>query len=132
MLGVTLARSKTLSGLPKSRKRKGVVSTGAKREGIGPGAARRKIRMTTCTSKKMPTVPTTIRFGQRNGLVLDANIDVVVSPNRTLPYEIDTTATLGGCWRSVLKVEEGTSSVVFRELSTREVPRIIPSTHFSE
>jgi hypothetical protein len=72
----------------------------------------------------MPTVPSTIRFGQRNGLALDANIDVVVSPNKRLPYEIYTTTTLGGCWRSVLKVEEGTSSVVFRELSTREVLRI--------
>src|SRR5918995_4646228 len=118
MLGVTLARSKTRSGLPKSRKRKGVVSNGAKREGIGPGAARRKIRMTTCTSKKMPTVPSTTRFGRRNGLVLDANMDIV-PPNRTLPYQVDTTTTLGGCWRGVPSLQEGTSSVVFRVLSTR-------------
>src|SRR5918993_2255618 len=76
MLGATLARSKTRSGLPKSRKRKGVVSSGAKREGIGPGAARRKTRMSTCTSTKMPTVPSTTRVSRRNGLVLDANMEI--------------------------------------------------------
>jgi|SRR5215217_4421021 len=118
MLGATLARSKIRSGLPKSRERKGVVNTGAKREGIGSGAARRKIRMSTCTSKKMPTVPSTIRFGQRDGLVLDANMNVV-PPNRTLAYEIDTTTPLNGCWRCAPRLKEGTSSVVFRVLSTR-------------
>jgi len=105
MLGATLARSNTRSGLPKSCKRKGVVSTGAKREGIGPGAARRKIRTTTCISTKLATVVSTIRFGQRKDLILDANIDVV-PPNETIPYDINTTTALGGCWRSVFKVEK--------------------------
>jgi hypothetical protein len=75
-------------------------------------------------SKKMPTVPSTIRFGQRNGLVLDAKNMNIVPPHRTLPYEVDTSTTLDGCWRYLPSLKEGTSSVVFRVLSTRELRRI--------
>ena len=78
-------QSSIRSGGPNNHARKGVVSTGAKRECIGHGAARRKARKTICRSKKTATTPSTIRLGQYKGLVRDTNIGNV-PPLSALPY----------------------------------------------
>jgi hypothetical protein len=108
--GVIPVRFNICSGVPKSRERKGVVSTGAKRESIGHGTALRDIRTITCCSTKMDTTPNTIRLSQRKGLVLDANTGT--TPPKTLPYDGDTTTELGSCKKPVRRVEIGSPLTV--------------------
>src|SRR5215217_593744 len=89
MLGLTPERSNVCSGAPNSLERHGEVSTGAKREGIGLGAARRKTRKTTCTSKNTAMTPSTIRLGQRKALLLDTNISTVSTLDASLGCRYD-------------------------------------------